>query len=161
LLAPAPLHAEHVIAVVLLGEHVAIGDALTDEDAVLDAPDLVGLHLLLGVHERPPARQVLAVEELDPAVAFAVGGSAGGEHDEGQAREAGGGKSAAVHVRTPCCQGTGTKRILGRKPSGRMGSARTDLPTDGANSHAGRAGVGSAAVGPYLPDASGAWLGSW
>src|SRR5262249_46380214 len=123
--------------------------------------DLVGLHLLLGVHERPPARQVLAVEELDPAVAFVVGWRAGGEHDEGQPSEAGGGKSAAVHVRTPCCQGTGTKRILGRKPSGRMGSARTDLPTDGANSHAGGAGVGSAAVGPYSPDASGAWLGSW
>src|SRR5262249_35734733 len=62
---PAPLHLEHVIGELLVGDQVAIGLSLADEDAVLDKPDRLGLGVFLRIEKDLPARQVLAVEELD------------------------------------------------------------------------------------------------
>src|SRR5262245_47068750 len=49
LVPPAPLHPQHVIAVLLLRDQVAVDAALADDHAVLDRKDLVRVGLALGV----------------------------------------------------------------------------------------------------------------
>src|SRR5262249_55902183 len=75
LLAPAPLHAQNVVTVILVGDQVAVDAAFHGDFAVLDGEDFVGIGLALGVNELLPAGEVLAVEELDPALLLVVGGA--------------------------------------------------------------------------------------
>src|SRR5262249_44735011 len=94
---PAPLDLQHVVAVVLLGDDVAVRPALAVDDAVLDAPDVLrlGLALVARVDEGLPTGQVLAVEQLDRLALFRPGRRQGQAGQQGR-RQPGEGEGAAI-----------------------------------------------------------------
>src|SRR5439155_19208845 len=79
---PPPLNLEHVVAVLLLGDQVAVRYAFADDHAILDEENRLRIDLALGLEKYLPAGQVLAVEQLDGPLLLRGGG--GGQHERGE-----------------------------------------------------------------------------
>ena len=76
---PAPLHAENIIAIFLLGQQVAHRQALAMNDAVADRPGLGRVGVVLQI--LGPAGEIRAVKELDEAL---IGGGHGGDEQSSE-----------------------------------------------------------------------------